>query len=94
MSPYSWLEALVLGAVVGASAWTVFGQLLPGLKTRLLAALGRSEQRIAPACNSGCSRCDGCAAPRTAMPGATTESPIRFDRLGAQDRTSRDARVR
>lgn len=76
MNAYALLEALILGAALLASAWTVLGSLAPQLRARLLRRLGRPPAApVAKAgCDSGCSSCGtGCGTPKTAR-----EQPIRF----------------
>ncbi len=75
----SWLEALILAALLLWSAWVVLGRFLPGLTGWLRAALattcerrgwsGLARRLQAPAaaagCGLGCSTCGGCASSDT-----------------------------
>ncbi|MEQ1437805.1 DUF6587 family protein [Fontimonas sp. SYSU GA230001] len=82
MTAYAWFEFAVITALVGWSAWTVFGRLLPGARSRLLRALGKTPQPApSAACGSSCSACSGCVAVSPAAVRKPGEAPVRLDAL-------------
>jgi hypothetical protein len=79
VNAYAWFEFAVIAVLVGWSTWTVFGRMLPAVRSRLLKALGRESPKIAAGCDSGCSSCAGCATVAAAAP-KPDEQTVRFDR--------------
>lgn len=80
MSAYALLEAAVIALALGFSLWTLLGRFAPAWRQALLRRLGRSSAPLAaaPACDSGCPRCTGCAEGGSAT--APREQVVRFQR--------------
>ncbi|WP_051378945.1 DUF6587 family protein [Derxia gummosa] len=94
MTLYEVFEKLVLGGVLLAAGWVVFGKLMPRLRSRLrqglatMAARGgqaRLARWLAPAsaaggCGSGCGSCSSCgpAPAKSAASPSDTARPVRF----------------
>ncbi len=85
MTAYDFLEVGVVALIVAISLWVVLGTWAPRLRQRLLRriGLGSAADAAAPACDAGCSACDGCSsAPPRRHPteSGAAEHPIRFQR--------------